>query len=378
MEPQVPRISLTIPAINAARHVVFLVTGESKRDAVRRVFGDTPDMSSPAAHVRPRGELTVYLDPARGALSDQFVGIDVGGTKIAVATLQAGELTEAELQHTQLGNQEALVEQLAATIESCADARHPRRRHRRPLADRVRHRPDPLERQHPAEGRAAARAAHRARRRARSTWRTTPRAPRWPRRSTTGRMAVPASRDVHRRHRRRRRAGAQRAALPRRHRHRVGGRPHDHRARPHRRRAAAQRRLPAGRLARAARLRHGARPPRRRGRPRGPELVPRQAADARRRRDGPRRRRRRARRRRGLGALPAHPRRAARDRDRQRDHHVRPARGRDRRRRLGGGRAPARSGPGDRVEVRRAGRGLAVARSGWPATDRVPACSGRR
>jgi 6-phosphogluconolactonase len=65
MEPQVPRISLTLPAINAARHVVFLVTGESKREAVRRAFGDSPDSSSPAAHVRPTdGELTVYLDPA--------------------------------------------------------------------------------------------------------------------------------------------------------------------------------------------------------------------------------------------------------------------------------------------------------------------------
>ncbi len=65
MEPQVPRISLTLPAINAARHVVFLVTGESKREAVRRAFGEEPDPTSPAAHVRPRsGELTVYLDPA--------------------------------------------------------------------------------------------------------------------------------------------------------------------------------------------------------------------------------------------------------------------------------------------------------------------------
>jgi 6-phosphogluconolactonase len=65
MEPQVPRISLTLPAINAARHIVFLVTGESKRDAVRRAFGDDPDPTSPAAHVRPAdGELTVYLDPA--------------------------------------------------------------------------------------------------------------------------------------------------------------------------------------------------------------------------------------------------------------------------------------------------------------------------
>ena len=65
MEPDVPRISLTLPAINAARHVVFLVTGESKREAVRRAFGDEPDPTSPAAHVRPRsGLLTVYLDPA--------------------------------------------------------------------------------------------------------------------------------------------------------------------------------------------------------------------------------------------------------------------------------------------------------------------------
>jgi 6-phosphogluconolactonase len=65
MEPYVPRISLTLPAINAARHVVFLVTGESKREAVRRAFGEDPDPTSPAAHVRPRsGQLTVYLDPA--------------------------------------------------------------------------------------------------------------------------------------------------------------------------------------------------------------------------------------------------------------------------------------------------------------------------
>jgi 6-phosphogluconolactonase len=65
MDPQVPRITLTLPAINAARHIVFLVTGESKREAVLRAFGDDPDPTSPAAHVRPAdGELTVYLDPA--------------------------------------------------------------------------------------------------------------------------------------------------------------------------------------------------------------------------------------------------------------------------------------------------------------------------
>ena len=50
-------------------------------------------------------------------MSDQFVGIDVGGTKIAVATLQAGELSESSLHHTELGSQEALVAQLIEVIE---------------------------------------------------------------------------------------------------------------------------------------------------------------------------------------------------------------------------------------------------------------------
>ena len=61
MEPYVPRISLTLPGIGAARQVVFLVTGASKTEALRRAFGDAPDPESPAAHVRP---VTVYLDSA--------------------------------------------------------------------------------------------------------------------------------------------------------------------------------------------------------------------------------------------------------------------------------------------------------------------------
>jgi glucokinase len=50
-------------------------------------------------------------------MSDQFIGLDVGGTKIACATLQAGELSESRLQHTELGSQEKLVEQLVAAID---------------------------------------------------------------------------------------------------------------------------------------------------------------------------------------------------------------------------------------------------------------------
>jgi len=50
-------------------------------------------------------------------VSDQFIGIDVGGTKIACATLEAGVLSESHLQHTELGSQEALVGQLISAIE---------------------------------------------------------------------------------------------------------------------------------------------------------------------------------------------------------------------------------------------------------------------
>jgi 6-phosphogluconolactonase len=63
LEPYVPRITLTLPALNAARHVVFLVTGEAKREAVRIAFVER-DHASPAARVDPAGELTVLLDAA--------------------------------------------------------------------------------------------------------------------------------------------------------------------------------------------------------------------------------------------------------------------------------------------------------------------------
>jgi len=58
-------------------------------------------------------------------MSDQFIGIDVGGTKIACATLRAGELSPSRLQHTELSSQERLVAQLVAAIE---DAREPETR----------------------------------------------------------------------------------------------------------------------------------------------------------------------------------------------------------------------------------------------------------
>jgi 6-phosphogluconolactonase len=65
MEPQVPRITLTLPAIGSARSAVMLITGEGKADTVARAFGEEGDRSLPAAMVDLRyGSLTVLLDQA--------------------------------------------------------------------------------------------------------------------------------------------------------------------------------------------------------------------------------------------------------------------------------------------------------------------------
>jgi glucokinase len=51
-------------------------------------------------------------------VTDTFIGIDVGGTKIASATLCDGTLSESTLAHTRLDHQSALIEQLVAAIEA--------------------------------------------------------------------------------------------------------------------------------------------------------------------------------------------------------------------------------------------------------------------
>src|SRR3954449_11068255 len=50
-------------------------------------------------------------------MSDQFIGVDVGGTKIAVAVLEGGSLSESVVTPTNQASQEALVEQIAVAIE---------------------------------------------------------------------------------------------------------------------------------------------------------------------------------------------------------------------------------------------------------------------
>jgi 6-phosphogluconolactonase len=68
MEPQVPRVTLTIEVFNSAREIVFLVAGADKAGALARAFGNTPDLDAPAARIRPvDGHLLVLADRAAGA-----------------------------------------------------------------------------------------------------------------------------------------------------------------------------------------------------------------------------------------------------------------------------------------------------------------------
>src|SRR5207237_2160321 len=65
MAPLVSRVTVTLPVVNAAREVLFLVTGEDKAEAVARAFGDAPDPSAPGSLVRPEsGRMTLLLDEA--------------------------------------------------------------------------------------------------------------------------------------------------------------------------------------------------------------------------------------------------------------------------------------------------------------------------
>ena len=68
-KPPPPRLTFTPPILNAARHILFLVTGPEKADAVHAVLeGDYQPEEYPAQLVRPtNGETTWMLDTTAAA-----------------------------------------------------------------------------------------------------------------------------------------------------------------------------------------------------------------------------------------------------------------------------------------------------------------------
>ena len=65
MAPLVPRITLTLPMLNAGKRVVFLVSGDEKAEADARAFGSnrqTPEV--PSSLLEPRGEFVLLCDAA--------------------------------------------------------------------------------------------------------------------------------------------------------------------------------------------------------------------------------------------------------------------------------------------------------------------------
>lgn len=70
LEPFVPRVSLTLPALTGARHITMLASGEAKADAVASAFGPgaQPDPHVPSSLLAPSAtQLTVLIDPTAAA-----------------------------------------------------------------------------------------------------------------------------------------------------------------------------------------------------------------------------------------------------------------------------------------------------------------------
>ncbi|HZQ63986.1 MAG TPA: 6-phosphogluconolactonase [Gaiellaceae bacterium] len=69
LEPFVPRVTLTRPALAAAETMVYLATGEGKADAVGRAFGQEPSPATPASLVRGRRTIAILDRPAAERLA---------------------------------------------------------------------------------------------------------------------------------------------------------------------------------------------------------------------------------------------------------------------------------------------------------------------
>jgi 6-phosphogluconolactonase len=67
LEPWVHRVTFTVPTIQSAERVVFLVSGSGKADAVARAFGGEISTEVPASLARRASRVEIFLDPAAGA-----------------------------------------------------------------------------------------------------------------------------------------------------------------------------------------------------------------------------------------------------------------------------------------------------------------------
>lgn len=60
--PPLPRMTLTFPAINKARCVIFLASGSAKREVFQEIIRNPDKAPYPAARVRPAGRLLWFID----------------------------------------------------------------------------------------------------------------------------------------------------------------------------------------------------------------------------------------------------------------------------------------------------------------------------
>jgi 6-phosphogluconolactonase len=65
LEPLVDRVTMTLPVLCSAPEVLFIVTGESKAEAVERAFAQPPGPATPASLIRSaEGRTRLVADPA--------------------------------------------------------------------------------------------------------------------------------------------------------------------------------------------------------------------------------------------------------------------------------------------------------------------------
>lgn len=70
-----PRLTFTVPLINQARCVLFVVAGANKQTALEQIFAETADsMQYPSRLIQPQGELYWLLDRAAGAVIEDKLG----------------------------------------------------------------------------------------------------------------------------------------------------------------------------------------------------------------------------------------------------------------------------------------------------------------